>query len=263
MSQHRTVNLLGVPIDSMPVSELIDRMQSLLHSEQRAIISNVNVHAMNIAYEQPRFRQILAQESELVFCDGMGVRLGAKMTGQHIDYRYTPPDWIEDLSRMCVDNDFSMYFIGSKEGVAQRAADILREQFPALRIVGVQHGFFNKDPQHSENKAVIEAINAANPDILVVGFGMPLQEYWIHDNWSALNARMALPVGALFDYVAGEVYRAPRWITDNGLEWLARLLIEPRRLWRRYVIGNPRFLWRVIRHYHLKPTAPLPNTTSA
>ena len=98
-----------------------------------------------------------------------------------------------------------------------------------------------------ESCAVIQDINNCEVDVLMVGLGMPLQEQWIEENWSFLNSSVALPVGAAIDYFAGEVYRAPRWITGIGLEWLARLVVEPRRLWRRYLIGNFKFFYRLIK----------------
>jgi N-acetylglucosaminyldiphosphoundecaprenol N-acetyl-beta-D-mannosaminyltransferase len=94
---------------------------------------------------------------------------------------------------------------------------------------------------------VLQAINATSPDILLVGLGMPIQERWLMENWGFVKAKVALPVGALFDYLAGEIPRAPHWMTDHGLEWLGRLIVEPRRLWRRYLLGNPRFLWLVLK----------------
>jgi len=94
---------------------------------------------------------------------------------------------------------------------------------------------------------VLKEINASRPDMLLVGFGMPLQERWLMQNWNRINARVALTGGAVFDYVSGELRRGPRILTDNSFEWLARLLIEPKRLWRRYVIGNPLFLLRVLK----------------
>ena len=98
-----------------------------------------------------------------------------------------------------------------------------------------------------ENVALVEDINRVKPNLLFVGFGMPLQEFWLMDNWSQIQANVALPVGALFDYVAETIPRAPRWMTDNGLEWLGRLMVEPQRLWRRYIIGNPLFLLRILK----------------
>jgi N-acetylglucosaminyldiphosphoundecaprenol N-acetyl-beta-D-mannosaminyltransferase len=115
-----------------------------------------------------------------------------------------------------------------------------------LRIVGVFHGYFNKSAGGKENEKVIAQINRCHPDVLIVGFGMPLQEKWLAENLSKLEIKVAMPGGAVFDYMSGRIRRAPRWMTDHGLEWLGRLLIEPRRLWRRYLIGNPLFLLHVI-----------------
>ena len=119
----------------------------------------------------------------------------------------------------------------------------MKERYPELEIAGVRHGYFDR----SENEAVVEEINAAAPDILLVGLGMPLQERWLMENRQRLDVGVALTGGAVFDYVSGRVRRGPRLLTRGGLEWLARLLAEPRRLWRRYLVGNPLFLLRVLR----------------
>jgi N-acetylglucosaminyldiphosphoundecaprenol N-acetyl-beta-D-mannosaminyltransferase len=131
--------------------------------------------------------------------------------------------------------------------VAEKAATRLKERFPDLDIAGAHHGYFDKTAGSLKNEAVIQEINAVRPNILIVGFGMPLQERWLMENWNCIEANVAIVAGAVFDYVSGELHRGPRWLTDHGLEWLARLIIEPRRLWRRYLIGNPLFLARVIK----------------
>jgi N-acetylglucosaminyldiphosphoundecaprenol N-acetyl-beta-D-mannosaminyltransferase len=131
--------------------------------------------------------------------------------------------------------------------VAKKAAARLKERYPNLKIAGIHHGYFDRTPGNPENEAVLREINAAKPDVLLVGFGMPLQERWLMQNWDKVDARVALTGGAVFDYVSGELKRGPRILTDNGFEWLARLLIEPQRLWRRYVVGNPLFLLRVLK----------------
>jgi N-acetylglucosaminyldiphosphoundecaprenol N-acetyl-beta-D-mannosaminyltransferase len=138
-----------------------------------------------------------------------------------------------------------LYFLGAKPGVAEKFAQDLKRQFPQIKIVGMQHGYFDKTAGCSENIAVIQAINNAHPDLLVIGLGMLTQERWLSENWQDLNARVALPVGAMFDYLAGVSPRAPSWMTDHGLEWLGRLLVEPRRLAERYLVGNPRFIFAI------------------
>jgi N-acetylglucosaminyldiphosphoundecaprenol N-acetyl-beta-D-mannosaminyltransferase len=123
-----------------------------------------------------------------------------------------------------------------------------------LRIVGVRHGYFDHSAGSAENEAVLEEINAAAPDILLVGLGMPLQERWLTQNRQGLNVGVALSGGAVFDYVSQRVRRGPPILTESGFEWLARLLNEPRRLWKRYLLGNPLFLLRVLRQLLLRTT---------
>jgi len=167
--------------------------------------------------------------------------------GYNIPQRITYADWMWQLAEFAESHGFTLFFLGARPGVADKAAARLKERFPNLRIVGTRHGYFDKDAGSPENEAVIRKINAAKPNILIVGFGMPLQECWLMENWDRIEANVALTGGAVFDYVSGELPRGPRWMTDHGLEWLARLIIEPRRLWKRYLIGNPLFLWRVVK----------------
>lgn len=173
--------------------------------------------------------------------------LGARLLGYHIPERITYADWIWQLAAYAAEQGFSLFFLGGRAGVAARAAARLQEDFAALKVAGTHHGYFDKQPGSRENLDVIEVINTSRPDILVVAFGMPLQEAWLRDNWAQVNARVALTGGAVFDYVSGELQRAPSWLNDHGMEWLGRLLIEPGRLWRRYLLGNPLFLARVLR----------------
>jgi N-acetylglucosaminyldiphosphoundecaprenol N-acetyl-beta-D-mannosaminyltransferase len=135
----------------------------------------------------------------------------------------------------------------ARPGVAEKAARRLEYRFPKLRIAGAEHGYFERTLGSPENEAIIKKINAARPDVLLLGFGMPVQEFWLAENWEKVDANVALTGGAVFDYVSGELRRGPRFLTDHGLESVARLMVEPRRLWRRYVIGNPLFLLRVLK----------------
>jgi N-acetylglucosaminyldiphosphoundecaprenol N-acetyl-beta-D-mannosaminyltransferase len=156
----------------------------------------------------------------------------------------TCPDWIEQLATACAAADRSLFLLAGEPGVADNAVEKLREKTPGLRI-DAHHGFFDKEG--AENQQVIGRINTFKPDVLYVGMGMPLQERWIIDNIEQIDSRVILPLGACLDFYVGELYRGPRWMTDNGFEWMSRLITEPRRLARRYLIGNPLFLSRVVK----------------
>jgi N-acetylglucosaminyldiphosphoundecaprenol N-acetyl-beta-D-mannosaminyltransferase len=243
-------SILGVRIDLISLDDLLRYVMLMVHGQRKTIISYVNVHAVNIAYELGWFKDFI-NHAQVVFCDGFGVKWAAHFLMRKEIIRLTPPDWFDRLAGMCAENGISTFFLGTRQDVIEKAAAFIIKKYPGLKIVGFHDGFFDKDPKSSENQEVLARINMLRPDILVVGFGMPAQEKWISENWDDLQVKVAVPVGAMFDYMAGEVKRAPRWMTDNGLEWFGRLLIEPGRLWRRYIIGNPLFLWRIFIHYIL------------
>jgi len=245
-AQEATHSLLGVQISALTVDRLHARIAEIIQADRRALVLHANAHGLNLAYRHAWLRRFLNQ-AEIVFSDGAGVILGGRIMGFHIPERITYADWMWQLAEFGARQGFSFYFVGARPGVAEKAAARLCERFPDLRVVGTHPGYFDMTAGCSETLAVVEQINAVRPNILVVGFGMPLQERWLLENWAEIEANVALTGGAVFDYISGDLRRAPRWMTDNGLEWLGRLLIEPRRLWRRYVVGNPLFLWRVVK----------------
>lgn len=233
-------------MDPLTVEELHEEIGRGIRAGGHALVLNANVHCLNLTYTDPKLRSFL-NEAEVVFCDGAGVMLAARLLGRRIPERITYADWAWRLASYAAAEGFTLYFLGAHPGVAEKAAEKLKGRYPDLRVSGIQHGYFDRSAGGPENEAVIEKINAAAPDILLVGFGMPVQERWLMENWDRIDARVALTGGAVFDYISGELRRGPSILTENGFEWLARLLVEPRRLWRRYVVGNPVFLWRVIR----------------
>lgn len=237
--------ILGVRLHKLSVEQLLALVAGRAALDAKTVIAHVNVHGLNIACELPWYRQFLNQ-ADVVFCDGFGVLLGARMLGHGVcaEHRMTCPDWIEGLAHTCARHGLSLFLLGGRPGVADAAAMKLLAAAPGLRVAS-HHGHFDKTGPG--NDAVVARINEFRPHVLYVGMGMPLQERWIAANKSRIDAHVFLPLGACLDFYAGYVPRAPRRLTDHGLEWLGRLIIEPRRLWRRYLVGNPKFLWRVIR----------------
>jgi N-acetylglucosaminyldiphosphoundecaprenol N-acetyl-beta-D-mannosaminyltransferase len=246
MDRSDSISILGVRVDRADVEGILAFIDEVIRGDRKEIISYVNIHGLNLAYKTPWFKNFL-NTTAVNFCDGYGVSVAAQLLGYGPIPRQTPPDWISTLATLCVNRGYTMYFLGSNLGVADKAALRLKEFTPDLKIVGTHHGYFDKQRESEENVAVIEDINNSNTNILWVGFGMPLQELWLKENWDCLNVNVTLTCGALFDYLSGEIKRGPKWMTDHGLEWLTRLFIEPHRLWRRYLIGNPLFFWRVFK----------------
>ncbi len=239
------IPLLGTRFHKLKASELIEYIVKAGRLDKKTIVGNVNIRAINFAVELPWYRNFLNQ-SDLVFCDGFGVILGAKFLGNSINYahRMTCPDYIEQLALACQQKNVSLFLLAGKPGTVDKAISKLQQIAPNLRIKG-HHGYFDKSG--AENDAVIQEINQFKPGVLYVGFGMPMQERWIINNIDKIDAKVFLPLGACLDFYTDNVYRGPRWMTDSGLEWLSRLIIEPTRLWQRYLIGNPLFFYRIMR----------------
>lgn len=233
------------------MASLHEKITFFISKNRKSTILHANVHGLNIAYEHPWFSKLL-NSADIVFCDGAGVRLGAALLGDFMPARITYADWMWQLGEYVEANEHTLYFLGAEPGIAAKAAEKMKERYPNIQIVGTHHGYFDKRSDSRENKAVIQKINDVTPQILIVGFGMPLQEKWLFDNIDKLSINVALSGGAVFDYLSGNLSRAPKWMTKNGLEWLGRLMIEPRRLWKRYVIGNPIFIWRVFKQRFLQ-----------
>lgn len=239
------IEILGVGVTPLTQWEYIEAIIEAAKEKHRIVISYANIHAVNLANAIPWFRELL-NRSDIVFCDGVGLLLGVRILGSRLPERFTIPDWMPVLAERCCMEGLSIYFLGAQPGVAAEAAAALGRKYSGLRVAGADHGHFDHTPGSVESEAVLERVNASGADILLIAFGQPIQEQWLWQHHQRLNPTVLIPVGATFDYLAGTVRRGPRWMTDNGLEWLARLVFEPRRLWRRYVYGNPLFFLRVL-----------------
>ena len=237
------VNVLGTPVDAWTLSPLLDLVVDwALHPQGMGkTILYANVHVLNTAYTDVLLLNQLCAAST-VYCDGSGVRLGANLLGARLPPRMTGADWIDHLCSRACDYGLSLFLLGSGPGVAESAARVLRSRHPALRIAGTHHGFADES-----DISVIHAINRSSAHILLIGMGTPRQELWIGRHRGRIEIPVTWAVGALFDFVAGIERRGPQWALDHHLEWAARLMAKPAAHWRRYLIGNPLFVARVVR----------------
>jgi len=253
----RRSRIFDIPIELGQPAELMRRITGWVGSDRPARrVMYVNAHVLNRSRATPALRAALEQ-ADLVYCDGYGVRLAAKALDVEIPHRMTGADWIWGLAALCELGGQSIYLLGSEPGVTAEAARRLGNWYPRLTVAGTHHGYFEIGSAHDER--VVEDINARRPDIVLVGMGTPKQELWVQHNAARLDTDVVWTVGALFDYVSGRVPRAPGWLADNGLEWIFRLAIDPQRMWRRYLLGNPVFVSRVMaqaRARHAAAAAP-------
>jgi len=236
----RSVCVLGVVIRCMTTSEVMNELKRFMHDGQPHSVYIVNAATANLCYQDPAYRR-LVNRGHLVLNDGTGVRWAARWQGERLDHNHVGTDLVP---RLCADGrewGLRVFLLGGRPGVASRAAETLAHRFPGIRIVGHRHGFVR--PVDDED--VCREINAARPHLLLVAMGNPLQEIWIDRNLIRLRSALVIGVGGLFDHLAGNLRRAPKWVRSAGCEWVQILLQQPHK-WRRYLLGNPLFLYRMI-----------------
>ncbi len=238
-----TIDLFGIKFANLTMVEavaLIDKMVATGHGSEACYF--VNPDCLNKTFADGDYQEILAK-AENVFPDGIGLTLACKLMGSPLKENVNGTDMLPYLCAMAAAKGYKLFLLGGRPGVAEVMADNITEKY-TVTVAGTHHGFFHHE---KENSAVLEVINASGADIVLVAFGAPLQEKWIAANRGRLQAGAVLGVGGLFDFYSGNTRRAPRWLREMGLEWLYRILQEPGRMWKRYVIGNPLFLFRVLR----------------
>jgi N-acetylglucosaminyldiphosphoundecaprenol N-acetyl-beta-D-mannosaminyltransferase len=236
------VDVLGVHVDPLDLKEVLQTVDRFVRTGERHSVHYANVYCVNLAQRDEEYKAIL-NRADLIYCDGYGVVLGARIIGAEIPGRMTGADWIHDLSAFCQERGYSIYLLGSKPDVSRKAADRLTGLYPSLKIAGNHHGYLTDEKTVD---GAIRDINSSSPDIVLVGMGSPIQEKFIDKYRREIKAPVCWSVGALFDFVSEIVPRAPDWMLNNGLEWLFRLLYEPGRMWNRYLVGNTSFLLKII-----------------
>ncbi|UCD58618.1 MAG: WecB/TagA/CpsF family glycosyltransferase [Candidatus Hydrogenedentota bacterium] len=236
----KVVDFLGITVDVLDTQELYERVAGFVEEAKPRKVMYLNADCISVSRRDSAYRRIL-NNADLVYADGISIVLGAKMLGMHLPGRSTGADFIPGFCRGFAERGYRIYFLGARPGVAENAAHRLRQSVPSLDIVGIRDGYFAPE----EKEQVVADIVEARPHILLVGLGAPYQERWIEENLERLNVPVVWGVGGAFDFISGRLTRGPRWLVDNGFEWLCRLLVEPGRLWRRYLIGNVKFLWYV------------------
>lgn len=225
-----SASVFGIPIRCETMAAALARIAAARDVEHPKFFAFVNAHCLNLACEDAAYAAIL-KSCDCVWPDGTGVRMAGRRLGFPVPENVNGTDLFPRLTGR-------VFLYGAATGVAERAAENIRAQHPQMTVVGTADGF-------GDERAVIDAVNRVRPDILLVAKGVPRQEKWIGAHLGELKCGCAIAVGGLFDFVSGRIPRAPLWMRRLGIEWLYRLKCEPMRMFRRYVIGNPLFLWRL------------------
>ena len=237
-----TVAVFDIAFENITMREAVAQIEAdLVSARAPRTIFYVNADCLNKCYEDENYRSLLKQ-ADYVLPDGIGINLACHMLGSAMKENVNGTDMLPFLCEMARRRGFKFFLLGGKPGVAEKMAAMITEKYEA-EVAGVQHGYFD---HRAESEGVVDLINGSGADILLVAFGAPLQEKWISAHKSELAVGAAIGVGGLFDFYSGNTRRAPRWLRELGLEWVYRIIQEPGRMWQRYVIGNPLFLYRVM-----------------
>lgn len=242
----RRIELLGVPFDVVDFTEALDLLVTLAQGERSAYAVTANVDHVVRFHRCPDVRP-LYECADLVVPDGMPLIWASRLLGSPLPERVAGSDILPGLCGRAAEHGLSVFLLGGDPGTADQAAEILRAEHVGLSIAGTFCPEMGFDTDPGQSARVVEIVRRAEPDILFVGLGSPKQERWIVANRAACGAKLSVGVGITFSFVCGQVKRAPRWMQNSGLEWAHRLLQEPKRLWKRYLVEDAFFFLLVLR----------------
>jgi N-acetylglucosaminyldiphosphoundecaprenol N-acetyl-beta-D-mannosaminyltransferase len=238
-------HVLGVDVDAIDMEGALERVTASLNSSHKSYVCVAGVHGVMEAQRNPQLLEVYAG-SEMTIPDGMPLAWVGRMQGNHAMQRVTGPDLMLEVFRRKEFEHVTHFFYGGREGIAKELRHKLTARFPWVKIVGTYTPPFRElsDPEAAE---FIDTICRLKPDIIWIGISCPKQELFMARYLSELNTKLMFGVGAAFDYHTGHIRDCADWIKRAGLQWLHRLLQDPRRLWKRYLRNNPAFLWHITR----------------
>jgi N-acetylglucosaminyldiphosphoundecaprenol N-acetyl-beta-D-mannosaminyltransferase len=235
------IHMMGIRFDNLTMEEAISTILERARAAHASQLCFVNADCVNIAYHNSDYRQIL-ENSAIVLADGIGLKLAGKILNNNIRQNVNGTDLFPQLCGSLAGGELGIYLLGGKPGVPEDVALWVAKHHPTVRISGCRHGYFSP----AETSEVVDGIRRSGASILLVAFGVPKQETWIRQHLTDSGVRIAMGVGGLFDFYSGRIPRAPVWVRELGMEWLYRFAQEPRRMWRRYFVGNFIFLVRAL-----------------
>ena len=235
------INIMGCPIDVATVSETVDVIDHAISKNKFTQHVVVNV-AKLVNMQNDLVLSNSIRECDIVNIDGMGIVLGARFLGYNIPERVAGIDLFLKLISMSAKNNYPIYLLGSKDEVVKNTASKLQSLYPKINIAGYHHGYFWENEEE-----IVEKIKASGAKLLFVAITSPKKENFINRWKEKLGVTFVMGVGGTFDVVSGKVKRAPLWMQKYGLEWFFRIIQEPRRMWKRYLVTNTLYLYLLIK----------------
>ncbi|MEC4814567.1 MAG: WecB/TagA/CpsF family glycosyltransferase [Scytonema sp. PMC 1069.18] len=239
---HNRVQILNSSFDSITTEETVNWAVRFIQQGKQGYICTVNVAILMMMRKNVRLAKFI-EKASLIVADGQPIIWASQWLSTPLPERVTGIDLIDALAAKSEQMGLRVYLLGATPDAIAAAATNLQSKYPQLQISGFDSGYFNQ----SQVVERVKTIRQSRTNILFVGMGVPRQEYFLEENWSELGVNLAIGVGGSFDVIAGIKKRAPLWMQEVGLEWLYRLLQEPQRLWKRYLITNLQFVYELLR----------------
>ena len=228
MADFERTNILDVRVDKITKAQALEEFRAYLDGDRCRLIVTPNAEIVEKASKTPRLREIINEQASMVLPDGVGLIYASKLKGDPIEEKVAGIEFAHAAIELCSQLGRSVYLLGSKPGVAEQAAENLQKELPDLRIAGCRDGYFAAE----EEENIVRDINESGADFLCVALGSPKQEYFVSDHMADLNVKAAAGLGGSLDIWSGNLERAPQFYIDHGLEWLYRMVQEPKRLKR-------------------------------
>ncbi len=237
------INILGIQIDRVNMKEALNKVQGFIEKkEKHKLVVTPNSEIIVMALEETELAEVI-NSADLSVPDGAGVVLASRLLKKNLPERVAGFDLMNEIIKLSAEKEYNLYLLGGEPGTVEIVEDNLKRKYPTLKISGSHHGYLNRESLQK----IIKEVNYLKPDILLIGMGVPLQEKFLGKNLLNLEVRVAMTIGGSFDVIAGKTRRAPSWMQKLNLEWLFRLLQEPRRIGR--MMALPRFALLVFREY--------------
>lgn len=242
--------LLNTYVNNISIREAVDEIEKLILGHKRSYVVPVNVDVIVKIENDSRLKKIV-DNADLVLADGKPLIWISRSFKTPIKEKVSGSDLVPLLCEMSAKKKYSIFLIGGKDGVAEAAKNNLERAYAGIRIVGVYSPPIGFEKDAEECKRINDMISSAHPDILIVCLGCPKQEKWVYDNYKKYDAVVSICAGASVDFLAGSVRRAPKWMSDHGLEWFYRFMQEPKRLYKRYFVEDMKII-RLVKKYRTK-----------
>jgi len=246
MMSYPRINIGNVLIDNVTMEETLSFFEDSIIQQKTCFVATPNIDHIVRYNRDPIFAQI-CKKTDLVLADGMPLLWAAKFLGTPLKEKVSGSDLMPRVCEMADAKGYKLFFLGGRPGAAEAAKNKLQQSLINLKVVGIYAPPMGFEKDDVESKKITMMIKESKPDILFVGLGSPKQEKWIYDNYLTLHVPVSIGIGVTFEFIAGIVKRAPKWMQNIGLEWFWRLCMEPGRLWKRYLIDDTQFfgiIWK-------------------